>query len=156
MIQQVTCKDNSAYLSVVQHTSQSVSSPREHHARPVLRKSQVLHLLYKQRMWSRNFSCIIKQCCKGWVWNQTRKWVCISWVTSILCNLPSIHIHATQTGRLEWEPSFTTTFILNFMFNGSPVMLPLKTMFKLSLSLMGAGLVCLPVWIWKAIPTLKR
>lgn len=46
----VTCKDSNAYLSVVQHTSQPVSSSGEYCARTVLWKSPVLHLLHKQRM----------------------------------------------------------------------------------------------------------
>lgn len=113
-------------------TPHSLSSPREFHAGPVLRKAQVLHLLHKQRMRSRNISCIIKQFYQGWVWNQTRKWICISLVTSILCNLPFIHTHTAETSRSEWEPSFITTFIVNFMFDRSSVLLPLKSMLKLS------------------------
>lgn len=113
-------------------TSHSLSSPREYHAGPVLRKPRVLHLLHKQRMWSRNISCIIKQFYQGWVWNQTRKWICISLVTSILYNLPFIHTHTAETSRPEWEPSFITTFIVNFMFDRSSVLLPPKSMLKLS------------------------
>jgi len=60
-------------------------------------------------------------------------------ITSLLC----LHALLRPAGQNE---SLTSSpfFILDFMFHGSPLLLPLKSMFKLSLSLMRAGLVYLP------------